>query len=298
MVILVQYSWTLQVCWLCEATQGNDGDLSLCLTDVSPQAAWWNTLHSSVPWNVVPSFAMIHGFKVSMIVPDLLHCWNLGCARDLIGSIMKIILSEQVVFPGTNLKLRLAQATESLKTYAKHHRYPLRLRKFTQSKLRWERRKYPSLAASGYDSFVVGKWLEHVLSGHTQRYPEVSTLLWASNQGISLLYAAGRFLDCHEKRSLEMLGSIYLTTYMSLARTALEQRVLLWKIRPKFHLLSHVFRSPRIINPAFYSTWLDEDFLKKAGRTLGLTDTRGSQRRLLQRWLLSMPGHFKMSLKI
>ena len=106
------------------------------------------------------------------------------------------------------------------------------------------------------------------------------------------------FLSQQEKDTLEVLGFAFLKIYMSMAVTALQQHKLLWKVRPKVRLLCHVFRSFRSCNPARYSTWLDEDFLRKSGKTLGLTDSRGSHLRFLQRWLMALPGHFKKKLGV
>ena len=145
------------------------------------------------------------------------------------------------------------------------------------------------LSASGYDAYVVGLWLEHELSVHTASYQEICTMLWASNKAFSLLYSAGRFLDQGEKDSLGALGGLFLRVYVSMAAEAQQRHKLMWRVRPKLHMLCHIFRSPRVANPSKYSTWMDEDFLKKCGKTLGLTDVRGSRHRLLERWLMSIP---------
>ena len=281
----------MQVCWLCQATKGQDDDLSCCMTDVSPTAGWWQTFLREVPWDSPPSYFNITGFEIGMVVPDLLHCWNLGLARDLLGSALKLILSERLVFNAPCIADRLKLASESLRAFAKQKRYPLRIKKLTKSKLCWQTRKYPSLAASGYDAFVVGVWLEDLLSNHSQTFPEICTMLWAGNRAISLMYSANLFLNEQEKKSLAILGDCLLRTYMSMARIAMENNALLWRVRPKLHMMCHIFRSPRSINQSRYSTWMDEDFLKKIGKTMGLTDCRGSQVRCLQRWLLSIPQH-------
>ena len=238
------------------------------MTDVSPTAGWWQTLLTEVPWDMdnPPSYSNIVGFELGMVVPDLLHCWNLGLARDLLGSALKLILSERVVFDAPSIADRLKLASGSLRTFAKQKRYPLRIKKLTKSKLCWESRKYPSLSASGYDAFVVGVWLEDVLSNHSQTYPEISTMLWSGNRAISLMYSGGLFLNEREKESLAILGDCLLRTYMSMARSAMEAHVLMWRVRPKLHMMCHIMKSPRSINQSRYSCWMDEDFLKKMGK--------------------------------
>ena len=287
----------LQICFLCGATKGNDGDLDCAFTNISHDAGWWATMGQQVPWTVPPSFSMIRGFHGSMLMPDLLHCWNLGLARDLLGSSLKIIFQQRIIFTAATLDERMMCATESLRKFAKENGHPLRCRKITKGKLVWHSRKYPSLSVSGYDAYVIGLWLEELVSGYTQQYPEISSMLWLSNRAISLMYSSESwFLSQEEKNSLEVLGFAFLRIYMSMASAALQQHKLLFKVRPKLHILCHVFRSPRITNQSKYSTWLDEDFPRKAAKTMGLTDSRGSHLRFLQRWLMSLPVHFKNTL--
>lgn len=277
------------MCWLCEATKGNSGDLSKCFTDISPTAMWRRTFCRSFPWNISPNYSLIRGFHISMVVPDLLHVWNLGVARDVIGSTLKTILSETVVFNAPTLPTRLLLATLSLRQFAKQNRYPLRLKKLTRAKLIWKSKAYPGFASSGYDAFVVMRWLESILVNHTRRYMEIATLLWCSNQAISLMYSAGQFLTQIEKDNLDVLGGMFISLFLSMAKKALDEHKLMWRVKPKLHLLCHMFSSPRFINQSFYSTWMDEDYLKKVGKTLSLTPMKTAQKRLLQRWCLSIP---------
>ena len=177
----------LQICFLCGATKGNNGDLTCAFTDISHDAGWWATMGQQVPWTVSPSFSMIRGFQCSMLMPDLLHCWNLGLARDLLGSSLKIIFQGRIIFAEPTLHERMMRATESLKRFAKDHGHPLRCKKFTKGKLIWHNRKYPSLSVSGYDAYVIGLWLEELVSGYTEQYPEISSMLWLSNKAIPWL---------------------------------------------------------------------------------------------------------------
>ena len=245
------------------------------------------------PWTIEPSYAKIFGFHISMVVPDLLHAYNLGVGRDVVGSVLAVILKNDRVFGGESMADRLVVASQRLRLFAKRHAYPLRLKKLTKSKLGIKCNQYPSFASSGYDQFVVATWLEQELGFHTDIYGELATLLWASNRAISIQYAAGRFLTHEEKETIRTLGGVFLNTYVKLAYDSLRRSEFLFKIRPKLHLLSHVFNSTRVINQSQYSTWMDEDFLKKIGRTLGLTSVLSSQKRLLQRWCLSIPLNFQ-----
>ena len=281
---------SLQVCWLCGATKGMEDDVELAITCIGDNAAWRQTYLQSPPWQVAPHYSRLIGFDLAMIVPDLLHCWNLGVLRDVLGSSLKIILGDRVVFNAPTLPDRLVIASQSLKRFARQHRFPLRMKKMTKGKIGWGSRKYPELASSGYDSFVVSRWLEQILQPYEQ-YQEICSLLWAGNQTVSLLQSAKWFLTPGEKNTVEIVGSYFCNLYLRHASAALQENKLLWRIKPKFHLFCHVVKSPRHVNHAKYATWLDEDFLKKIGKVLGLTSQRTAQKRMLQRWLLSIPQH-------
>lgn len=286
---------SLKVCWLCSATKGAE-DLSLCLTNVGHNSLWWNTLHQTMPWDDPPAFSSLIGFHISQAVPDLLHIWNLGVARDLLGSGLRIIMTDSIIFNAPTIADRLALGTDALKRFAKTHRLPLRLRKFTKNKLTWGTNKYPCLCVSGYDAYVVGRWMETLLASYQDVYPEIYTMLWASNKAMSLQYHASRFLTIDEKASLQTLGDVFLRTYLYMASASLREHKFLWRVRPKMHMLCHVFRSPRCVNQSVYSTWMDEDFLKKCGKTLGLTTNKTAQKRLLERWLLALPRNLVKTL--
>ena len=209
-------------------------------------------------------------------MPDLLHVFNLGVARDVIGSILKVVLKERHVFRGSNIEDRMSDATMKLKAWAKSHKLPLRLRKFSKAKLSWKGKTYPSLASSRYDAYVCMRWLQDELADHQANYPSIFCLIWSANVFVGLLNKSGWFLSEREHEQVKVIGTVFCQTLIRLAGEALENREVLWHIRPKLHML-------------FHGQAQDEDYLKKVGKTLRLTDARTAQKRVLQRWLLSVP---------
>ena len=281
-----------QICWLCSASKGNVNDIQDSFLDTSETAPWWQTYLASLPWdcNMPPPYAKLVGFKLDMIQPDLLHCLNLGVSRMLCGSILRVLIQEKHVFEGGNIEDQLKSATNAFRSFARARGFHVRMKKLTKSRLSWATDKYAELTCSGHDNYVVGLWLQEVLeSGHTERYPEFATMLWAINNAMSILYGAGRFLTDGEKDRVRTLGSTFLRVYMQCAGNAVRDDKLLFRVIPKIHALQHALHSPRCVNPACYSTWMDEDFLKKMARVLVLTSAVTSQKRILQRWLLQLP---------
>jgi hypothetical protein len=282
---------SLQVCYLCHATKGaSNMSLPLAFTDIRDTAPWRSTYLQSEPWVVKPAYADLVGFCIQQICPDLLHMWNLGVARDLIGNTMKLVLQERVVFTGSNADDRLKEATESLRQFARSHGHSLRMKRFTKRKLTWQSKKYPEFRGSGSDAAIVCTWLESILSPHANIYGDICTLLWASNRAMRLFYFGPRFLTEQERNTVRTLGQVFCGVYLRKAVESVQQHALLWRVRPKFHMLMHVFEMPyRYLNPSFYSTWLDEDWLKKISRTMRLTSVKTAQIRIMERWLLSIP---------
>ena len=244
----------------------------------------------------VPSCSALKGFHHSMLVPDMLHVWNLGVARDLVACSLKTILQSEIVFQGANIKVRMKEASESLRAFAKEHACHLRLRKLTKAKLTWKSRRYPELCASGYDSFVVGVWLEQLLQPHHVTYPEICSMLWSSNKAVSLMYSADFFLTASEKSTLETLGNLFTKIYLKMANKAISEGKMMWRIRPKWHMFCHTYCSPRVINPGAYSTWMDEDSLKKLAKVLNVVNCKTAPKRVLQRWALALPEYLKRTL--
>ena len=284
----------MQVCWLCEASKGNeDEDLQMCFVNVSPQALWWGTMLSTDPWETPPEYAALVGYHPLQIVPDLLHVWNLGVAREAIGSTLKIILKTQTIFHGSNLDIRFEEASTSLRNFAKQRKLDLRIRKLTKGKLRWKKDAFPSFAAKGYDAYIAGMWLEELLHPYEEEFGDLYVLFWSSNRALSTMYAADLFLSDGQIQTVKDFGQLFLDTYTRLAREAVERGEFLFKILPKLHLLHHVWVPSRRVNQSRYSTWMDEDFLRKISKTLSLTSSKTAQRRVLERWLMSLPEHLQ-----
>lgn len=288
----------VQICWLCGATKGHGGDNdNMHFTNSAPNAPFWATFLASEPWLNPPPYSQLIGFNIEMIAPDLLHVVNMGFGRDIVGSILKTILMQQHVFTDGTIDARLQAATQSLKQFARLHAHPLRLKKLTKKKLGWKAHTYAELrTGSGYDIAVTARWLEELLQPHSQMYPDYCCLLWSLNLTLSTLYSASFFLTPQEKYTVKAVGSVFVRTFLKLCCKAVEDRQYLFRCKPKLHLFDHIVKSERRINFAKYSTWMDEDYLKRVSRTLRLTCATTAQKRVLQRWLMAVPESLRSSM--
>ena len=289
-----EYDWTPQICWQCLATKGLDeASLPLAFTNVNLDAPYWDTMFTTPPYVHRPSYSRLLGYSDKMISGDLLHIWHLGTGRDLAASALVYMLKKQLVFAGPSLDQRLAQATLQLKAWASANNMNLKLKKLTRSKLGMGSKKFPELRSNGYDTYIVLTWLETICEANQSSLPgDLCTAVWCANHVMSLLNNAGNYLSEEEQENKMYFGQLFLKSYVNLAHTALQERTCLYRMRPKMHLYAHCVRSnpPSRLNPNKFSTWMDEDALRHLMAVLRMTDARTAPARLLQRFLLSLPG--------
>ncbi|CAE7441277.1 unnamed protein product, partial [Symbiodinium microadriaticum] len=120
------------------------------------------------------------------------------------------------------------------------------------------------MKSSGFDTYIVQQWVLHEISSVADSGLDGNLVLalWASNHCISLWSNNGtRWLSDDEKRNVREAGVLYLRSYISLAEKAIEEQRRLYRIRPKLHLLHHLFIKDGYANPHCYATWMDEDAL-------------------------------------
>ena len=281
---------TLKICWACKAEKGQD-DMNMCFTNT--QGHWAGTLYADTPWESPPSYASIPHFHLKMLHADLLHIWNLGCGRDLAGSLISLLVRDSHL-PGSNQNRRFLVATRLLQQFARRHGLNLSRKKLTQKSISMSRNRFPEYKGSGFDTYIVVKWLADFVQSPQCRGldPQVRTVVWVANQVISIIYNAPSFMSAAEQHQIRTLGAIFIRTYLYLAHEAARSQIYLWRVRPKLHLLDHVLRCERLsgVNPKLYATWLDEDSLRRYMRINRLTHKRTSHVRVLQRWLLGLPG--------
>lgn len=108
-----------------------------------------------------------------------------------------------------------------------------------------------------------------------------------------LVYQAGRFLSEEECRTVQVLGQLFVSTYVRLAAESLGRHELMFRIRPKTHMYLHATECKGYRNVSYYSTWMDEDWLKKISKTMKLTSSKTAQHRVLERWILAIPFNLK-----
>ena len=250
---------------------------------------------STSPWNQEPIFALLPGFHLRMISVDILHAWHLGVGRDVIGSVLRCMAKGRF-WPGSNLEKQLQHASGELRAYARAQKLSLQLKKLTKSNLNWVSDGYPECHCKGYDTYVILKWLNHALQGcddqntDLQDLDDLKTLVWTADSILSVWSNAGMFLTAQQAFHIEVMGGIFMRTFIKLAANAVQRRQRLWRCRPKLHLVHHLLLDRRAsrYNPHYMSTWLDEDTVKRVMRIKRKTHKLQSTDKSLKRWLLGL----------
>lgn len=84
------------ICFKCCATK----NLLCPYTDVSPEASWRTHVRHETVWYERPALADLDHFSFRVITPDVLHTYHLGVGRDVVASIITVLLNGQQFLQG------------------------------------------------------------------------------------------------------------------------------------------------------------------------------------------------------
>lgn len=260
--------------------------MHLVYTDTSLQAGWRQTVDSApLPWTEAPSFCRLHGFDLKMIQADFMHTFHLGCARDLIGSCIKLMTRKRGIFSGATISKRLNQLFTGCKLWARQHGKQVGIKRLRQKSLQWS--EYPEFKGKAADAAVFLPYLLSELQDNPIDGPYSGLLgvLWAAEQLSHCIMSSGIFLSLEEKSTIETVGRLFLDGYGVLASIAVQRREKYFKMRPKFHVLQHMIEDdrPSRRGPGWDHTFMDEDHVKACIRMLSKVSHRTAEKNLLLR---------------
>ncbi|CAJ1447132.1 unnamed protein product [Effrenium voratum] len=279
-----------EVCFRCTASMGRK-DISTVYTDISPQAGWREG-PAAPPYFELPPLSEMPNFTLRMVSADFMHTWNLGVARDLIGSCLKICLKTQF-WPGPNLSQRLKQLQRDINLFKKQRGLQMHLQQIKPSRLGWAGADVcPEYKSSASDAAVMVRFLAYKLSlkAAPPPYEGLSACLYSANMLQEAVTRGSCFLNPAEVEKISLCGNAFLSSYLQLAHLASSRRDYYFKLRPKFHILQHIISDaadrPSHRNPGWDSCWLDEDWVKTNLRMLRRMSPRTCCENLLQRHML------------
>ncbi len=129
-------------------------------------------------------------------------------------------------------------------------------------------------------------------SAEASEASQVAHMVAALQEAITAMDHGGEVLQASEAQDVCDGLRNYQKEYSNLASKATERGELLWKLRPKFHVVSHLadFVSCTRLTPKFWSCWMDEDFMAKCRqlcqrvRARGITVSRNALQRYIWLW--------------
>ena len=268
----------------------------LVYTNFADDADWRaSENNAATPWEDEPEFSKVPFFHLNMIKVDWMHCWHLGCGRDLAGATLKIMARSKFWYPQRRIDLRLRAITQDIKLFTAARGKQLSIKILKKASLHWFSDVCPELHASAYDTAMVISWLAHKLQQEPpprEAYGVLPACLWCADHLSRIITEAGVFLDEAEKNNIQAVGSAFLASYEHLAQEALQRGEKLFKLRPKIHQLDHIItdstrrRSGR--NYGWDTCWYDEDWVKYAMKIYRRVAVRTAQKNLLRRNLVQV----------
>ena len=147
----------------------------------------------------------------------------------------------------------------------------------------------------GFDTGIILGWLYHILHENDAVPPScqlVVALVELAHVAISGICGGDAFLDSQDQRQIQLCGRGFQIVYVTLVHADPK----IWRMRPKFHLLSHLFEegaraSQR--NPNENAIWMDEDWVRRVARIIRRTHKDTSCLTVIQRYLLFLCQNLK-----
>ena len=227
-----------------------------------------------------------------MIALDIMHVFHLGVGRDVVGAAIKVLCSKRIYYGGRTISIRLGQLMAECKAFAARHGKYLTFSRLKKSNLQWRQDKCPELRGSAADTAVFLAFLSEKLQNVDvqEPYQGLTACLWTANTFAAHLSNGNFFLEEHEREFLFVVGRAFLASWAQLCYVGFSRSELLFKMRPKFHILVHIIEDLSIRqsgrNPCVDSCWLEEDFVKWALRKYRKVSRRTASHNVLRRSLV------------
>jgi hypothetical protein len=156
--------------------------------------------------------------------------------------------------------------------------------------------EHPELKTKAWNSRLVSGFLAHEicveknLSANGGRWPTIAALAWALAEFYQVMEAEGRFMSAEGSARFVRAGEAMLQLYHGLAKDASAKGQLMYGLRPKMHLLSHlcIQVAHDKLNPRFFHCFKDEDMIGRTVKVASKCHRVTISQRMLQRYMLRL----------
>lgn len=254
-------SWASNaICWKCKASKENVGDFS-------EKAPWRKQRLSARAFfaqqrshDVQPSplFKAI-GFKLDMVMIDVLHCMDLGCTQDMLGNLFWEALD--VVCNGRGRKAKVDDLWSRIREYYKEFHPTTMLQGLTLEMIK-QQKKSPKLRAKGAETrhlVPFGVLLAEEMAKIRSDVPGTTMLKIAS--GLFDLYSLFASEPFDAKACADACRRVCLL-YRSMNPDGQDAQEC-WRVKPKFHMMCELceYQAEVFGSPQEFWAYADESFV-------------------------------------
>eukprot|EP00435_Cladocopium_sp_Y103_P011382 s2437_g3.t1 len=245
------------------------------------------------PWSVVP------GWTLESTTFDFMHNLYLGTGRDLIGSTFKTLIRRGAYshLPFTDMDSILGFLQEEMvNDCAQSGLYLPRKPTLTETSL--SDKDYCELSTKFKAChikimvFWVAKKTQEVADGNPQDIvlQVLATCCYSLQKVVTLLDSSGIILDGDTAREASDMLFLHIKSYAWLAAYFYNERVMVFRIRPKLHYIYHQAIQLREwrINIGVFATFHDETFLGKIKAVATACHGKTMTHRVYERYLLCL----------
>ena len=265
-----QWNCAERMCWLCQASSTNP---ALGWSKFGPSAGWRKTRWSHERYLdylrtaglcIPPLLVLAIGFRLELVMVDVLHTVDQGVASHIIANVLWIFAVVRKVFGGSTQEQQVSKLYAHMQKWYSKIKCDRKIKgKLTIERLRTSG-QWPKLKAKAAATRHLAAYALSLCQQFGSRDKEDRQMLGVCQllqQFYTLLNSESQFLSPAAKDELPTLGQQLVGLYVSLATSAKERGLKLWKLQPKLHLFQHVCEWQAIdcCNPRCFWTYSDED---------------------------------------
>ena len=256
-----------RMCWKCLAV-GNDED-PLKYSRFDKNAPWRFTRQDHETYlagfadaSLIPLLlSTCIGFRIELVMADVLHCLDLGVASHIVGNIFWILIANHTFASNIADSIKVLDAL--LIQWQKDNRIVNKYKGHVTPERVRTSKSWPKLKSKGAPMHPVASFALALAKEYKEHVGEDCVLVIdLLVQFYAVMDRNGHFFPEHEKREIQRIGSKLCRTYCKLAAKAAAEGERLWKATPKLHLFLHLCEwDVDMGNPRFFWCYADEDMV-------------------------------------
>lgn len=301
------------VCWLCPAGRSGGPPFE----DVRVTSALWtgqcgqsNPLPWSEPGPLLQHLALNELDVASFYRPDLFHVYHAGVGKDFAAS--AIIYAMKTFYKRRNIHLSVDAINEELKQFLQQTKVRINFGRLTLEMLGYSTaRSYPfGHWSKNMDTAVMAKFAEYLCVKNHNGYERdairqlIVEACGCINHYMHVLFNAGFFLTESEAWQAIQSGQRFLICFSQLAEACCNQRLCLFKLKPKLHYFAHLIHrswqqfqvnTESVVNALAESTFMLEDFVGHISRLSRRVSAKKHGLKIYYRYMVAAHYQLKQS---